>query len=73
MFLQFLLPFFVEFSSKSCISGKIFLAFWKHGTCGDCIAFDFDCCLSTNIDSVHDIHGFMFNLEVFLAYSIHNG
>jgi hypothetical protein len=35
--------------------------------------FDFDSCPSTNIDSVHDIHGFMFDLEVFLAYSIDNG
>ena len=35
--------------------------------------FDFDSYPSTNIDSDHDIHGFMFNLKVFLAYSIDNG
>ena len=64
MFLQFLLPYFVEFSLKTWWSGKLFLAFWN---------FDFDSCPSTNIDSEHDIHGSIFNLEVFLAYSIDNG
>jgi hypothetical protein len=64
MFLQFLLPFFVEFSSKSCWSGKLFLTFWNS---------DFDSCLSTNIGSGYNIHGFIYNLEVFVAYSIDNG